>query len=211
MSTLNPDLLQEGNGIYGWDLINPYLQEWYRKKENGENEESPAFIAPLPGENSVVPFPSIPKQETPIPLKPDYPINPEPEIPIETPRKLKSLTEGINLAGERIWNDLKYSRGYIQDKLSDSEMSEAAQKALERLPEYQRSTESQLQNKEDSLQNETEHSTSDRPRLELKGLEEYRRLRNENISPNEISRQLSETARWGNEGKKLIGRSSHAE
>lgn len=80
-------------------------------------------------------------------------------------------------------------------------MSEAAQKALERLPEYQRSTESQLQNKEDSLQNETEHSTSDRPRLELKGLEEYRRLRNENISPNEISRQLSETARWGNEGK----------
>ena len=49
MSTLNPDLLQEGNGIYGWDLINPYLQEWYRKKENGENEESPAFIAPLPG------------------------------------------------------------------------------------------------------------------------------------------------------------------
>ena len=25
MSTLNPDLLQEGNGIYGWDLINPYL------------------------------------------------------------------------------------------------------------------------------------------------------------------------------------------
>ena len=102
MSTLNPDLLQEGNGIYGWDLINPYLQEWYRKKENGENEESPAFIAPLPGENSVVPFPSIPKQETPIPLKPDYPINPEPEIPIETPRKLKSLTEGINLAGERI-------------------------------------------------------------------------------------------------------------
>ena len=62
MSTLNPDLLQEGNGIYGWDLINPYLQEWYRKKENGENEESPAFIAPLPGENSVVPFPSIPKQ-----------------------------------------------------------------------------------------------------------------------------------------------------
>ena len=204
MSTLNPDLLQEGNGIYGWDLINPYLQEWYRKKENGENEESPAFIAPLPGENSVVPFPSIPKQETPIPLKPDYPINPEPEIPIETPRKLKSLTEGINLAGERIWNDLKYSRGYIQDKLSDSEMSEAAQKALERLPEYQRSTESQLQNKEDSLQNETEHSTSDRPRLELKGLEEYRRLRNENISPNEISRQLSETARWGNEGKKLM-------
>ena len=143
MSTLNPDLLQEGNGIYGWDLINPYLQEWYRKKENGENEESPAFIAPLPGENSVVPFPSIPKQETP-----------------------------IHLAGERIWNDLKYSRGYIQDKLSDSEMSEAAQKALERLPEYQRSTESQLQNKEDSLQNETEHSTSDRPRLELKGLEE---------------------------------------
>ena len=81
-------------------------------------------------------------------------------------------------------------------------MSEAAQKALERLPEYQRSTEPQLQNKEDSLQNETEHSTSDRPRLELKGLEEYRRLRNENISPNEISRQLSETARWGNEGKK---------
>ncbi len=51
MSTLNPDLLQEGNGIYGWDLINPYLQEWYRKKENGENEESPAFIAPLPGDN----------------------------------------------------------------------------------------------------------------------------------------------------------------
>ena len=46
MSSLNPDLLQEGNGIYGWDLINPYLQEWYRKKENGENEESPAFIAP---------------------------------------------------------------------------------------------------------------------------------------------------------------------
>ena len=83
-------------------------------------------------------------------------------------------------------------------------MSEAAQKALERLPEYQRSTESQLQNKEDSLQNETEHSTSDRPRLELKGLEEYRRLRNENISPNEINRQLSETARWGNEGKKLM-------
>ena len=102
MSTLNPDLLQEGNGIYGWDLINPYLQEWYRKKENGENEESPAFIAPLPGENSVVPFPSIPKQETPIPLKPDYPINPEPETPIEAPRKLKTLTEGINLAGERI-------------------------------------------------------------------------------------------------------------
>ena len=57
MSTLNPDLLQEGNGIYGWDLINPYLQEWYRKKENGENEESPTFIAPLPGENSVVPSP----------------------------------------------------------------------------------------------------------------------------------------------------------
>ena len=66
------DFLQEGrHGIqiksgHTWDLINPYLQEWYRKKENGENEESPAFIAPLPGENSVVPFPSIPKQETPL-------------------------------------------------------------------------------------------------------------------------------------------------
>lgn len=89
MSTLNPDLLQEGNGIYGWDLINPYLQEWYRKKENGENEESPAFIAPLPGENSVVPFPSIPKQETPIPLKPDYPINPRTGNPDRNTSQIK--------------------------------------------------------------------------------------------------------------------------
>ena len=64
MSTLNPDLLQEGNGIYGWDLINPYLQKWYRKKENGENEESPAFIAQIPGENSEVQLHSTPKQET---------------------------------------------------------------------------------------------------------------------------------------------------
>ena len=33
MSTLNPDLLQEGNGIYGWDLINPYLQEKRKWRE----------------------------------------------------------------------------------------------------------------------------------------------------------------------------------
>ena len=48
MSTLNPDLLQEGNGIYGWDLINPYLQEWYRKKENGENVTGRKFGCTIP-------------------------------------------------------------------------------------------------------------------------------------------------------------------
>lgn len=41
MSTLNPDLLQEGNGIYGWDLINPYLQEWYRKKKMERTKNHP--------------------------------------------------------------------------------------------------------------------------------------------------------------------------
>ena len=38
MSTLNPDLLQEGNGIYGWDLINPYqIRKEKKKMERTKN------------------------------------------------------------------------------------------------------------------------------------------------------------------------------
>jgi len=49
MSTLNPDLLQEGNGIYGWDLINPYLQEWYRKKRKWRERRITRFHSSVTG------------------------------------------------------------------------------------------------------------------------------------------------------------------
>lgn len=198
----------EGNGIYGWDLVNPYLQELYRQQENDDDEpknQNPPYLAPLPGEATpAMPFGEISKRETPIPLKPDYPVNPEPQQPTEEPRKLHSLTEGLNLAGKRIWNDLKYARGYIQDKFADDEMDKAAQSALENLPEYENSSDAQLQQKADSLENEVERQPIQQPRIELKGLEEYRRLRDEDIPRGEIAKQLSETARWGNEGRRIM-------
>lgn len=195
----------EGNGIYGWDLVNPYLQELYSQQGNDDEQDSPSYIAPLPGENTPqIPFANTPKRETPIPLKPDYPVNPTPAQPVEEPRKLHSLTEGLNLAGQRIWNDLKYARGYIQDKFADKEQGEAAQSALEKLPEYESSSDTQLQQKADSLENETEQQPAKQPRIELKGLEEYRRLRDEDIPRGEIARQLSETARWGNDGRRIM-------
>ncbi|WP_286007336.1 hypothetical protein [Barnesiella viscericola] len=206
MNNLKTYASNGGNGIYGWDLVNPYLQELYRQQENDDDApETPPYIAPLPGEKTQpMPFGGTPERETPIPLKPDYPVNPGPEQPAEDPRKLHSLTEGLNLAGKRIWNDLKYARGYIQDKFSDDEMDEAAQSALENLPTYESSSEAQLQQKADSLENEIERQPGQRPRIELKGLEEYRRLRDEDIPRNEIARQLAETARWGNDGRRIM-------
>ena len=205
MSNLKDNLLNEGNGIYGWDLVNPYLQELYGKRNDEDSDEAPSFIAPLPGENPVTPpFNVTPKYETPIPLKPNYPVNPAPNTPAEEPRKLRSLTEGLNLAGERIWNDLKYSKGYIQDKFADDEMSDAASSALKRLPEYQGSSETELQQKEDSLRNESEQKPSGQSPIELKGLQEYRRLQNEGLTADEINRRLSETAQWGNEGRRIM-------
>ena len=136
-----------------------------------------------------------------VPLQPDFPVNPDPKV--EEPRKLQSLTEGLNLAGKRIWNDLKYSKGYIQDLFSDDK-SDAAKSALEHLPEYAGSTPEQLQQKADSLGREPEQKPVDRPRIELEGLEEYRRLQGEGLPQGEIARQLSETARWGNEGRRIM-------
>lgn len=205
MNNLKIYTSNEGNGIYGWDLVNPYLQELYSQQGNDDEQDSPSYIAPLPGENTPqIPFANTPKRETPIPLKPDYPVNPTPAQPVEEPRKLHSLTEGLNLAGQRIWNDLKYARGYIQDKFADKEQGEAAQSALEKLPEYESSSDTQLQQKADSLENETEQQPAKQPRIELKGLEEYRRLRDEGIPRGEIARQLSETARWGNDGRRIM-------
>ena len=118
MNHSTTDFLNEDYGIYGWDLVNPFLQKLYGQQAGVEgneeddegNDRIPSYTVPLPGENTnTTPF--SPKHETPIPLKPDYPINPEPDTPPGEPRKLKSLTEGINLAGERIWKDLKYSPG----------------------------------------------------------------------------------------------------
>lgn len=202
MNQLKEIFPQGGNGIYGWDLVNPYLQEMYRNKGEDDEEDSlPSYIAPLPGENSQ-PQPAEPKYEPEIPLQPNYPINPDPTD--EEPRKLQSFTEGLNLAGKRIWNDLKYSRGYIQDKFSDDEMSDAANSALEHIPEYQGSSEEQLQHKEDSLKNESEQPSADQPRIELKGLQEYRNLRNKGLTTDEINRRLSETVQWGNEGRRIM-------
>ena len=205
MNHSTTDFLNEDYGIYGWDLVNPFLQKLYGQQADEESNEEddegndriPSYSVPLPGENTnTTPF--SPKYETPIPLKPNYPINPEPDTPPEEPRKLKSLTEGINLAGERIWNDLKYSRGYIQDKLSDDEMPDAASSALEHLPEYQKSSEAELRQKEDSLRNELEQNPSEQSSIELKGLKEDRRLRDEGLLGDEITHSLSETAKWGN-------------
>lgn len=191
----------EGNGIYGWDLINPYLQELYRNQEEGADGDLPAYTVPLPGENRPAGTGAAPSHQVTVPLQPDFPVNPDPKV--EEPRKLQSLTEGLNLAGKRIWNDLKYSKGYIQDLFSDDK-SDAAKSALEHLPEYARSTPEQLQQKADSLGREPEQKPVDRPRIELEGLEEYRRLQGEGLPQGEIARQLSETARWGNEGRRIM-------
>lgn len=191
----------EGNGIYGWDLINPYLQELYRNQEEGADGDLPAYTVPLPGENLPADAGAAPSHQVTVPLQPDFPVNPDPKV--EEPRKLQSLTEGLNLAGKRIWNDLKYSKGYIQDLFSDDK-SDAAKSALEHLPEYARSTPEQLQQKADSLGREPEQKPVDRPRIELEGLEEYRRLQGEGLPQGEIARQLSETARWGNEGRRIM-------
>lgn len=191
----------EGNGIYGWDLINPYLQELYRNQEEGADGDLPAYTVPLPGENRPAGTGAAPSHQVTVPLQPDFPVNPDPKV--EEPRKLQSLTEGLNLAGKRIWNDLKYSKGYIQDLFSDDK-SDAAKSALEHLPEYAGSTPEQLQQKADSLGREPEQKPVDRPRIELEGLEEYRRLQGEGLPQGEIARQLSETARWGNEGRRIM-------
>lgn len=191
----------EGNGIYGWDLINPYLQELYRNQEEGADGDLPAYTVPLPGENLPAGAGAAPSHQVTVPLQPDFPVNPDPKV--EEPRKLQSLTEGLNLAGKRIWNDLKYSKGYIQDLFSDDK-SDAAKSALEHLPEYAGSTPEQLQQKADSLGREPEQKPVDRPRIELEGLEEYRRLQGEGLPQGEIARQLSETARWGNEGRRIM-------
>lgn len=191
----------EGNGIYGWDLINPYLQELYRNQEEGADGDLPAYTVPLPGENLPAGAGAVPSHQVTVPLQPDFPVNPDPKV--EEPRKLQSLTEGLNLAGKRIWNDLKYSKGYIQDLFSDDK-SDAAKSALEHLPEYAGSTPEQLQQKADSLGREPEQKPVDRPRIELEGLEEYRRLQGEGLPQDEIARQLSETARWGNEGRRIM-------
>lgn len=191
----------EGNGIYGWDLINPYLQELYRNQEEGADGDLPAYTVPLPGENRPAGAGAAPSHQVTVPLQPDFPVNPDPKV--EEPRKLQSLTEGLNLAGKRIWNDLKYSKGYIQDLFSDDK-SDAAKSALEHLPEYAGSTPEQLQQKADSLGREPEQKPVDRPRIELEGLEEYRRLQGEGLPQGEIARQLSETARWGNEGRRIM-------
>lgn len=191
----------EGNGIYGWDLINPYLQELYRNQEEGADGDLPAYTVPLPGENLPAGAGAVPSHQVTVPLQPDFPVNPDPKV--EEPRKLQSLTEGLNLAGKRIWNDLKYSKGYIQDLFSDDK-SDAAKSALEHLPEYAGSTPEQLQQKADSLGREPEQKPVDRPRIELEGLEEYRRLQGEGLPQGEIARQLSETARWGNEGRRIM-------
>ena len=191
----------EGNGIYGWDLINPYLQELYRNQEEGADGDLPAYTVPLPGENRPAGAGAVPSHQVTVPLQPDFPVNPDPKV--EEPRKLQSLTEGLNLAGKRIWNDLKYSKGYIQDLFSDDK-SDAAKSALEHLPEYAGSTPEQLQQKADSLGREPEQKPVDRPRIELEGLEEYRRLQGEGLPQGEIARQLSEAARWGNEGRRIM-------
>lgn len=191
----------EGNGIYGWDLINPYLQELYRNQEEGADGDLPAYTVPLPGENRPAGAGAAPSHQVTVPLQPDFPVNPDPKV--EEPRKLQSLTEGLNLAGKRIWNDLKYSKGYIQDLFSDDK-SDAAKSALEHLPEYAGNTPEQLQQKADSLGREPEQKPVDRPRIELEGLEEYRRLQGEGLPQGEIARQLSETARWGNEGRRIM-------
>lgn len=204
MSNFQGSPSNEGNGIYGWDLINPYLQELYQNNNTDNDTEIPQYIAPLPGEHANVPFEPRTKYEPTIPLKPDYPTNPTPKGTVEEPRKLKSLTEGLNLAGKRIWNDLKYTRGYIQDFFSDDEMPDAAKSALKHLPEYESSSPSQLEQKADSLENLPEQKPIDQPRIELKGLQEYQRLRKEGLPQGEIARQLSETAQWGNEGKRIM-------
>lgn len=204
MNKLQATASTGGNGIYGWDLINPYLQELYQNQDDSDETEIPRYIAPLPGEKAVPSFEPLPRRETPIPLKPDYPVNPDPQSTAQEPRRLRSLTEGLDLAGKRIWNDLKYSRGYVQDFFSDDDQADAAQSALEHLPEYERSTPSQLQQKADSLDRLPEQRPVDRPRIELKGLEEYRNLREEGLPQGEIARQLAETARWGNEGRRIM-------
>ena len=191
----------EGNGIYGWHLINPYLLELYRNQVEGADGDLPAYTVPLPGENLPAGAGAVPSHQVTVPLQPDFPVNPDPKV--EEPRKLQSLTEGLNLAGKRIWNDLKYSKGYIQDLFSDDK-SDAAKSALEHLPEYAGSTPEQLQQKADSLGREPEQKPVDRPRIELEGLEEYRRLQGEGLPQDEIARQLSETARWGNEGRRIM-------
>lgn len=206
MNKLQANASNGGNGIYGWDLINPYLQELYQNQDEDSSDEIeiPRYIAPLPGEIPTPSFEPLPRREPSIPLKPDYPVNPDPTTPAQEPRKLRSLTEGFDLAGKRIWNDLKYSRGYIQDFFSDDDRADAAQSALEHLPEYEHSSPSQLQQKADSLNQIPKQKPVDHPRIELKGLEEYRRLREERLPQGEIARQLSETARWGNEGKRIM-------
>ena len=191
----------EGNGIYGWDLINPYLQELYRNQEEGADGDLPAYTVPLPGENLPAGAGAAPSHQVTVPLQPDFPVNPDPKV--EEPRKLQSLTEGLNLAGKRIWNDLKYSKGYIQDLFSDDK-SDAAKSALEHLPEYAGSTPEQLQQKADSLGREPEQKPVDRPRIGLEVLEDYLRLQGEGLPQGEIARQLSETARWGNEGRRIM-------
>ncbi|WP_143241153.1 hypothetical protein [Barnesiella sp. An55] len=204
MKSLQEISTNEGNGMYGWDLINPYLQDLYQNEEESDNDKIPQYTVPLPKAQTNVPFEPRTYEPT-IPLKPDYPVNPDPNRPTKKPepRKLRSLTEGLDLSGKRIWNDLKYSRGYIQDLLSEDK-SDAAKSALEHLPEYENSTDAQLQHKADSLENVPKQKPVDQPRIELEGLKEYQRLREDGLPQGEIARQLSETARWGTEGKRIM-------
>ncbi len=206
----------EGDGAHGWDLVNPFLQERYGKEEPDDDEKEeglpespesseqpPSYVMPLPHE--LMPKENAPeKKETPIPLKPDYPVTPRENTPEKSdPRELKSLTEGLDLAKDRIWNDLKYSRGYLQDKFSEDK-TKPSEKALEKLPEYENSTPEELEQKQDSLREEIRKNPLQPPRDELKGLEEYQRLKRKGLSSEEIEQTLSDMARWGNRGRQIM-------
>ncbi len=206
MSNLNTQKGQEGFGIYGWDLTNPYLQDLYKRPDEPDN-----LVEKLPPSYET-PAPSLPKFQTPFinqeVTRPPYqtmPLSEMPSMPTPQPpkRTIRSFGEGMGLAGKRFLNDMKYSMGYIGDKLS-ADKSEQSKDALNHLPEYERSTDSQLETRRDSLKREVERIPSPLTENELKGLEDYQRMRQKGMSQQEIKQELSDMAQWGTKGRKQM-------
>ncbi len=213
MNRENMNMGQEGFGVYGWDTTNPYLQELYKKERQQEPDN---WVEKLPSQkfewpNQQLPFgKSVPAQpfqqeEIEIPYKSNRPVNPTPRSstpPTESPqRTIRSFTEGMELAGKRFLNDMKYSRGYIGDKFS-RDKSEESKEALKHLPEYDRSSDAELEAQRDSLEREVEREPSPATKNELRGLKDYQRMRQKGMSQEEIKKELSDLAEWGTWGRK---------